>query len=391
MKFLIPFTKFHGLGNDFVILDARELARDKTGLKLLSEWRELCPSLAKYLCSRNFGIGADGLILALPMKSAEYDLVDISHGSQSVEDSGRFCKVGSDYPRRHDRRTNCDTADSFVEIDKAISDITTTYDSASDCDLAWVYTNSDGSEAGMCGNGLRALALWTANNMESVPKNFSIATAIGPVNAEVFSEDSIRVELGKPALEAGLIPVRGSDSGSDNLVGYPLKLDSGTVKVTCIGMGNPHAVIFDQFDNEVSSSFLALDKDMHTTSFFPDKLKEIAQSVQANPFFPEGVNVEFARRVKDDFAEVLVYERGCGATFACASGACAVVVAGVLEGRLSRKSTVRLPGGKLDINWHEDSGRLEIEGSAREVFSGVVWVNLEEIEDGSRRIAVFNA
>lgn len=402
MKFLIPFTKFQGLGNDFVIIDARELARDGVGFELLCDWPRQAGKLARYLCDRNFGIGADGLILALPIKSENYDCVDRhpeakSNRAASSTASGRFRKLsksGPEFPRRHDREDSSPSAECFKQIEEAVAGIVSAYPEADGCDLGWVYTNSDGSEASMCGNGLRSLALWTANHIERPDSAFTIATARGPVTARVDSEDQIEVNIGKPILESSSIPVSGPLRSP--VVSEKLELGGtqGTVTLTAVGMGNPHAVVFGAFDSEIDKVYREFeDKDRPGASFFPFALQEVAEQIQQHELFPEGVNVEFVRKRSKSAVDVLVYERGCGATLACASGACAVVVAGVLEGLLNREASVRLPGGELTIAWDEASDTISMKGAAREVFSGVVWINLDKIEEdgGSRRIAVSNA
>lgn len=408
MKLLIPFTKFQGLGNDFVVVDARELVRERAGYDLLGRWRELASEIARQLCDRNFGIGADGLILALPLDVSGYDLVErplppqstSSESPAAADKSGKVHELSKnqkiqknfcDFPRRHDRSC-AESGRSLLEIEEIISRVTEGYpglksDADDACHLGWVYTNSDGSESDMCGNGLRSIALWAFNNIEGLPGEFRIATRVGPVTAQVSSDDEIRVNIGKPSLESRLIPVISKDAQSlDKVVRVPLNLPGGDdreameVLVTCVGMGNPHAIVYEQFDGEVGQAYSRFANEKRPDrDFFPEHLKDIARRIQENPFFPEGVNVEFVQQESDESVNVLVYERGCGATLACASGACAVVVAGVLEERLQSKATVRLPGGELQISWDEESGTILMQGAAREVFSGVVWVNLNSV------------
>ena len=162
MTALIPFAKFHGLGNDFVVIDARDLARDVDCFQILKKWQEYRPSLTKYLCDRNFGIGADGLILSIPMPESFYEPLEVTVNPTR--------KATGDFPKRHssDASENQKTLESFKtnEIMDAINTITKKYPDREDCQIAWVYTNSDGTNSDMCGNGLRVLGLFVRQNVD---------------------------------------------------------------------------------------------------------------------------------------------------------------------------------------------------------------------------------
>ena len=164
------------------------------------------------------------------------------------------------------------------------------------------------------------------------------------------------MELGEPETRAKFIPAF-AELDEKQVINQSLQLDGQNISLTCASMGNPHAVIFENFILQVKSKFEEI---KHSTtvssdSLFPEDLASVARQIQNNKAFPEGVNVEFVHRIDDQNIEVLVYERGCGPTLACASGAAATVVAGVLEEKLARDVSVRLPGGTLKISWNKNS------------------------------------
>ncbi|MBI4533224.1 MAG: diaminopimelate epimerase [Candidatus Melainabacteria bacterium] len=284
----LPFVKMQALGNDFVVLKQSELSVLELDVVLHLEWRLLMGKLAQVLCDRHWGVGADGLIVVLDQSSQE-------------------------------------------------------------CDLGWVFTNSDGSPSAMCGNGLRCLALLAVREKLVDKKAFSVYTGAGPVNILFKDQDHITLDLGQPILESTCIPVAGPPR--DQVVGESLDIDGLKLKATCVSMGNPHCVLFN--------SQLDVSQYHH-----------VAPLIQSLPIFPEGVNVEFVQKVSPNYAQVFVWERGCGETLACASGAAAVLVAGVLEMVLERKSQIELPGGVLDVQWTENDNRVRLTGPAREVFRG---------------------
>ena len=220
-----------------------------------------------------------------------------------------------------------------------------------DCDFSWLYINSDGSHSLMCGNGLRSLALWAVETEFTHGHEFVIETGVGPVLVSVESQDEITLELKEPVLESTLIPVSGPSR--PQVIRESLHINGTEFKASCISVGNPHCVIFNPpIDTKQYSQF--------------------APKIQNLDFFPDGVNVEFVEVLSSNKAKVYVWERGCGPTLACASGACAVLVAGVLEGRLDPTSEIVLPGGSLFITWSKEDRRIRLKGPARHVFSGIV-------------------
>ncbi|MBK9142394.1 MAG: diaminopimelate epimerase [Candidatus Melainabacteria bacterium] len=369
MKALLPFSKYHGLGNDFVLLDARELARDASLLRLLDCW----PLVVARLCDRNFGVGADGVILCIPLPLKGGDMLLRAPLKQAVMKPQK--RGTGDYPVRHDRDEpeRFQAPSAWKDYERAMEKLTGAYPDRDQCELAWLYTNSDGSPADMCGNGLRCLAAWAKDNLCLAENTgLKIATARGPV-AAAFDGSLIEVDIGKPVLDAASIPVSVSVSEP---VGVTLAAGGREYKVTAVGMGNPHCVIFgpDQLD-EYLKGYEAPEPG-GAADFFPESLKEAARAIQAHEMFPESVNVEFVRIRSRQSVDVLVYERGCGPTLACASGAAAVVVAGVLGDSLDRRVSVRLPGGELTVSYSADDEHVRIKGAACEVFSGVVRLDL---------------
>lgn len=219
-----------------------------------------------------------------------------------------------------------------------------------DCQLGWAYFNSDGSTAAICGNGLRCLGLWAAERELVARQPFRVSTAHGPVEIAVRDRDSITVDLGQPVLDSTSIPIAGPPR--KKILKEQLAVEDSTFSFTGVSMGNPHCVIFNP----------AVD---------PHDYLHLAPLIQNLDLFPEGVNVEFALTDDPGHAKVFVWERGCGPTLACASGAAAVLVAGVLEGRLARQATIELPGGCLAVSWGGD-GHVRLTGPAREIYRGAV-------------------
>lgn len=286
----LAFSKMQALGNDFVIVSDAALASAVTQSNAFESWQAGQAELARVLCDRHFGIGADGLIVAKPTDRA-------------------------------------------------------------DCQLSWQYINSDGSPARMCGNGLRCLALWAVLNEWVSSLEFSVSTQIGPVPVRFDSADQITIDLGVPILESGGIPVSGQQRSP--VLREALNVSGMTLYFTGVSMGNPHCVVFNP----------SLDcKDY----------ERVANEIQSLPLFPEGVNVEFAKIESRGHVRVEVWERGCGRTLACATGAAATLVAGVLEEHLDRKARIDLPGGSLVVEWSELDNRVRLSGPARMTFSGSV-------------------
>jgi diaminopimelate epimerase len=312
-----------GLGNDFVFLDGADLSHSSTGRFLLANWSLCAPHLARIICDRRRGIGADALILSLNLSEHRQ-----SEAARSL----------------------------YGEIDRSAQ-------------LSWSYTNSDGSAAKICGNGLRCLALW-ADRRALVPKKFVIFTAIGPVQINFRSEQAIEVRLPGPNLHAESIPFSGASNG-EKVIGMAVSIENRALEITCVNVGNPHCVIF--LTGRSSAYGLSLPLSLPVPEpFFPPELAAIARALQAHQYFPEGVNVEFAWPISPKSAEMIVWERGCQATLACGSAALATLVAGALEGKLDHEATITLPGGTLTVGWEQKTNKLSMLGAAAHVFDGQI-------------------
>lgn len=276
----IEFAKYHGLGNDFILIDNRSSS------ELL-----VTPEEAVKLCDRNFGIGADGVILALPGQN------------------------GTDYTMR--------------------------------------IFNSDGSESEMCGNGIRCLAVFSAELENSSSNNgiYRVHTLAGTMTLQLASNGEVRVDMGVPKLLSAEIP---TTLGPNNeIIDQPLEVAGQSWSVTCVSMGNPHCITF-----------------VEDVAAVP--LETIGPQFEHHPVFPQRTNTEFIQVVRRNYLKMRVWERGAGATLACGTGACAALVAGVLTGRCDRTATVELPGGCLEIEWSELDQRLYMTGSAVRVFTGQI-------------------
>ena len=275
----MQFVKMHGTGNDFVMVDARRLDAD---------WE----ALARAMCDRHFGVGSDGLILALPSDRA---------------------------------------------------------------DLRMRMFNPDGSESEMCGNGIRCLAKFAVERGLAEPKDGAILvdTLAGLLRCEVFGLDGtverVRVSMGKPRLAPAEIPVLAESSGP--VLDLPVRVEGGDFRATCVSMGNPHAVHFqDQPVEDV-------------------ELERVGPRVEHHPAFPRRVNFEIANVLGRDRLRMRVWERGAGITLACGTGACATAVAARLRGLVDDVVDVELPGGTVRIEW-DGEGEVYLSGPAEVVFEG---------------------
>jgi diaminopimelate epimerase len=273
----MDFTKMHGLGNDFVIVE-------------VDSWvdADALQPYARAVCDRNFGIGADGLIA-----------------------------IGRDQE-----------FDVFMRI-----------------------FNSDGSEPEMCGNGIRCVARYVYEH-DLVDKNsISVRTLAGPIYPEVKVLNgevvSVRVDMGEPILSRALIPMLGT---GDNIK-VTATTANGDFELTGVSMGNPHCVIF------------VTDIDKTAVSVWGPELEK-------HQLFPAKTNVEFVQVISNDEMIMRVWERGAGITLACGTGACATLVAAVLNGYTDRVATIHLLGGDLLIEWKEQDNHVYMTGPATEVFSG---------------------
>lgn len=286
----LSFSKYHGLGNDFVLVDNRA-----------SESPLITPEQAVAVCDRNFGIGADGVIFVLSAPKGKQDI---------------------DYTMR-------------------------------------IY-NSDGSEPEMCGNGIRCLAKFI-NSLEAkdgaapeLPHTYRIHTLAGIIRPELKADGQVTVDMGEPVLLAPEIPTTLAAAG-EKAIDKTLQVGGKAYQVSCVSMGNPHCITFVEDVEAVP-------------------LAEIGPLFEHHEAFPARINTEFVEVVRPDYLKMRVWERGAGATLACGTGACALLVAAVLNGKSDRQATVELPGGNLEIVWAANN-RVFMTGPAALVFAGDVFVN----------------
>jgi diaminopimelate epimerase len=273
------FAKLHGAGNDFIIVDAREIERG---------W----PALAVAICDRHLGVGADGLLLLGASDAA---------------------------------------------------------------DLRMGLFNSDGSEAEMSGNGLRCFVKYAVDRGLTQLRNgtMSVETLAGVLTAEATLAEgrveSVRVSMGRPRFAPEEIPVAVEDDPP--IQDLPLEVDGQKLRVTCLSMGNPHAVHFLR----------------SPVGDYP--LGDTGPKVERHGLFPNRVNFEVARILARDRIEARVWERGVGETLACGSGSSAIMVAARLQGLVEERVEVRQPGGSLTLEW-DGEGEVFLTGPAIEVFEG---------------------
>lgn len=265
----IKLTKMQGCGNDFVILDYEEFK------KMNCEMSEA----AIKLCNRNFGIGADGLIIP------------------------------------------------NTKVD--------------DADIGWYFYNSDGSTAQMCGNGMRCFAKYVYDNGLVDKKEFTVKTLAGIMQPKILDNGQICVNMSKPILDTEKIPFIPNHN-----LNYKISVKDRIFEGNAISMGNPHFVIFIKDDEDL----LNLAK-----TYGP----EIETAVE----FPEKTNVEFIKIKSSNDIQLCVWERGCGITLACGTGACASTVAGILNGYLENSVDVELLGGTVNVSWAGS-----VENSSQDVF-----------------------
>jgi diaminopimelate epimerase len=279
---VIEFSKYQGLGNDFILIDNRHAVEPI-----------ITPEQAIAMCDRHFGIGADGVIFALPGKA------------------------NIDYTMR-------------------------------------IY-NSDGSEPEMCGNGIRCLAKFIAalEGNTDVHKSYQIDTLAGLIVPKLESNGEVTVDMGEPELSAPKIPTT-LDGGEGKVIAQPLEVGDRSWSVTAVSMGNPHCITFVDDSQAIA-------------------LEQIGPLFEHHAVFPQRTNTEFIEVIKPDYIKMRVWERGAGITLACGTGACASVVAGVLNHKCDRSCTVELPGGCLQINWSAIDNRVYMTGPATKVFQGQYW------------------
>lgn len=221
-------------------------------------------------------------------------------------------------------------------------------------DLGWLFYQADGSTAQMCGNGMRCFARFCFDNKITTKRKFTVETLAGKIVPEVLEDMTIKVNMGKPILDTKKIPFKAEKNLNAALWDGITKFN-----VNAVSMGNPHCVIFAKEDEDINQ--LA---------------KKYGDVIEHHDLFPEKTNVEFVKVKSREEIDVAVWERGCGITLACGTGACASVVASILNGHCDNKVKVNLPGGTLLIEWAGNSQNPDFDvfmtGSAEYVYDGVI-------------------
>ena len=224
--------------------------------------------------------------------------------------------------------------------------------SSDEADFEMAMYNADGSYGKMCGNGIRCVAKYVYDNGLTDKTEISVisggAVKYLKLTVENGKVKKVRVNMGEPILKPSEIPVVGE---GDKLVASPIVVDNQVYEMTCVSMGNPHAVVFlDDVENL--------------------KIEEIGPRFEQHERFPDRVNTEFVERIDRKNLKMRVWERGSGETMACGTGACATAVAAILNGYAERDVTVHLLGGDLEISWDETDNCVYMTGPAATVFTG---------------------
>ena len=299
----MKFTKMHGAGNDYVYMDCT-----KNDLNNPSE-------IAIKVSDRHFGIGSDGLILIKPS----------------------------------------DKADFFMDM-----------------------YNADGSRGKMCGNGIRCVGKFVYDNKLTDKTTVTIDTLSGVKTLKLNigkdgKVESARVNMGAPVLQPSQVPVditglesyknmskeqmqKEKENVTEPVVSEHIKVNDKEYEVTCVSMGNPHAIVY-------------LDNDIDIKKF---EIEKIGPAFENHKAFPDRINTEFIQVLDKDNLNMRVWERGSGETLACGTGACASLVATVLNGKCNDTATLHLLGGNLKITWDKKDNTVYLEGPAKTVFTGEI-------------------
>lgn len=274
----IQFTKMHGLGNDYIYIDA---IKNKDLKEIFTRYS--LGALVRCLSDRHFGIGGDGVIFL---------------------------------------------------------------DSSTVADFKMRIFNSDGTEAEMCGNGIRAFAKYIYDNSLAKGEILKIETLAGikEIKREKYFTGINNEEIDEYVVNMGQPKVWGKTE---------LEISDNKIETINISIGNPHAVIFvENVDN------IQIDK--------------IGPIIENYKYFPQKTNVEFVQILDKNLIKVRVWERGSGETLACGTGSCAAVIAGVTNNLTKRKVKVLLQGGELEIDWNEQDNNVYMKGIATKVFDGTI-------------------
>lgn len=216
--------------------------------------------------------------------------------------------------------------------------------------------NADSSEGKMCGNGIRCVAKYVYDNKMTDKTTITVETLSGiktlELNVKNDKVETVKVNMGTPILLPKDVPVV---SDKDKVVDEPIVIDDKEYRITCVSMGNPHAITFIENTDDL-------------------KIETIGPKFENNPIFPDRVNTEFIQVLDRNTVKMRVWERGSGETFACGTGACATVVACVLNGLTDDKVTVKLLGGDLFIEYNREENTVYMTGPAKVSFTGKIEV-----------------
>lgn len=289
----MKFTKMQGCGNDYVYINGftEKIPQDKK------------PEIVRKISDRHFGIGGDGAIFINPSKEADFEME--------------------------------------------------------------MY-NADGSRSEMCGNGIRCVAKFVYDKGLTDQTHISVVSAGQVKNLDLTVEygkvTKVRVNMGAPVLKPELVPVlpevaagqpQQEESIPEKVVNAPLIVNGQEYRMTCVSMGNPHAVIFTDYVAELN-------------------LEAIGSDFENHACFPRRTNTEFVEVIDRRNVFMRVWERGTGETLACGTGCCATAVAGVLNGLTEPEVTVKLLGGELLIEWDQEANLVYMTGPAVTVFEGEI-------------------
>ena len=220
-----------------------------------------------------------------------------------------------------------------------------------DADIGWFFYNSDGSTAQMCGNGMRCFAKYVYDKGLVKEKEFTVKTLAGIMKPQILDDGTVRVNMSKPILETERIPFLPNHN-----LNYKVSVKNMIFEGNAVSMGNPHFVIFVAPEDDVM-----------------EFAKEYGPIIETGAEFPEKTNVEFVKIKSYKKIELAVWERGCGITLACGTGACASVVAGVLNGFIENCVDVLLPGGQVNVVWNgtpsNPEGDVFLTGPAEYVYT----------------------
>ena len=214
--------------------------------------------------------------------------------------------------------------------------------------------NADGSQGDMCGNGIRCVAKYMYDYGITDKTSISVETKSGIKYLDLTLKngkvDTVKVNMGAPILKASEIPVI---SEKEQVISEPVTIDGKEWKITCVSMGNPHAITY-------------IDDVKHL------EIEKIGPKFENHEIFRDRVNTEFVHVIDRNTVEMRVWERGSGETYACGTGACAVAVSSILNGLTEEEVTVKLLGGDLKIFWNREENRVYMTGSATKVFDGEI-------------------